>query len=64
MTQELLAREVEEGNEIMVRPGEYAIVEDVQTKWAGIGSQERTTILLIDGREFTVSADRAVVVVS
>lgn len=59
-------RELEEGNEVLLRAatGESQIVEDVQTRWAGIGSRERTTVTLVDGRTITLNAERVVTVLS
>lgn len=64
--QNIPVRDLEEGNEVLIRArtGETQIVEDVQTRWAGIGSQERTTITLIDGRTITLDANRLVTVLS
>ena len=59
------AQDLEEGCEIRLnRAGDTGLVEDVQTRWAGIGSQTRTTITLVDGRTFTVKPDYPVVVLS
>lgn len=64
--QNIKVRDLEEGHEVLIRreTGQTQIVEHVETKWAGIGSQERTTVLLIDGRTITLNADREVTVFS
>ena len=65
-SQNIPVRDLEEGNEVLIRAatGESQIVESVSTGWAGIGSRERTTVLLIDGRTITLAADRLVTVLS
>lgn len=60
------AQNLWEGAEILLSPnsGETGLVEDVSTRWAGIGAQTRTTITLVDGRTFTIRPEFPVPVLS